>query len=117
MDTLRIHPERAQDALILHMVGRLTGDQAEPFRKAFQAAWRPDARCILVELSGSPYMDSAGLALLLLARQRAHRAGKGFVLAGLNPQARQLLQMTRLDKILDAAPASDAESDRHSQDV
>jgi anti-anti-sigma factor len=56
--------------------------------------------CLILDLTGVPYMDSAGLGVLMnyyVSSQNNHRS---FLVAGVNDRVRALLEMTRVDQIL-----------------
>ncbi|MGW4562671.1 STAS domain-containing protein [Streptomyces sp. NPDC004561] len=58
------------------------------------------AQCIVLDLSGVQFCDSAGLNVLLAARRHAERVGATLVFACLPSFLRQLLQMTGVDQVL-----------------
>ncbi|TNM58364.1 STAS domain-containing protein [Streptomyces sp. NP160] len=55
---------------------------------------------VVLDLSGVPFMDSAGLGVLVGAQRRAHGAGLALRLAGGSAQLHRLLAMTGLVKVL-----------------
>lgn len=57
-------------------------------------------RCIVLDLAGVPFCDSAGLNALLAARRYAQEIGTILVLARVQVQLRQLLRITGVDEIL-----------------
>ncbi len=54
---------------------------------------------LLVDLSGVTYIDSSGVASLVEAFQKAKKKGTEFALAAVNPAARRVLELARLDKV------------------
>jgi anti-anti-sigma factor len=76
---------------------------------------RPKAAVIL-DLSAVEYIPSLGLgalvSLLRQLRQKEHR----FLLAGLHPDVRSTLAVTRLDKLFEIYPSFD-EAARHLQET
>ena len=58
------------------------------------------AQSLIVDMSGVPYMDSAGLGLLMNAYVSAQRQGRAFALAGVNARVVSLLEMTRVHLVL-----------------
>ena len=54
----------------------------------------PDRGQILIDLSQTDYMSSAGLRVLLLAHRRAQGTGARITLAGLNPEVREVMSAT-----------------------
>ena len=55
---------------------------------------------LIVDLSGTPYMDSAGLGLMMNSYVSAQSHGRAFVLAGVNERVASLLEMTKVSAIL-----------------
>jgi anti-anti-sigma factor len=66
---------------------------------------------LIIDLTESPYMDSAGLGLLMNSYISAEKNGRKLLLAGVNERIRALLEMTRVHLILKNYPtAADAEA-------
>jgi anti-sigma B factor antagonist len=61
-----------------------------------------------LELSGVPYIDSAGLAALIGAMQEVEGYGGKFLLAGLQEIVREVLESSRLDQVFQIFPDADA---------
>jgi len=59
---------------------------------------------ILIDLSDVTSMDSSGIALLLLVRRRARRAGKAFHLTGVRPEVMRHLYLAGLTLLLGLEP-------------
>src|SRR5215472_15073870 len=51
---------------------------------------------IVIDLSGATYIDSAGLAALIIAMREVEAYGGKFFLAGLNETVRSVLESSRL---------------------
>ena len=58
---------------------------------------------VVVDLSRTAYVDSAGLGTLVLLNKEARAAGGCLVLAGLNDHVRDLLRLVRLDEVFTIA--------------
>jgi anti-anti-sigma factor len=66
---------------------------------------------LILDLTDSPYMDSAGLGLLMNYYVSAEKNGRKLLLAGANERIQALLQMTRVNLILRNYPtAAEAEA-------
>ena len=57
------------------------------------------ATAILVDLKDVTYIDSSGVASLVEAFQGAKKQGTAFALAEVNPAARRVLELARLDRV------------------
>jgi anti-sigma B factor antagonist len=58
---------------------------------------------VIVDLSQTEYVDSAGLGTLVLLNKEARAAGGCLVLAGLSEHVRDLLRLVRLDEVFTIA--------------
>jgi anti-sigma B factor antagonist len=63
---------------------------------------------IVIDLSHATYIDSAGLAALIVAMQKIEAYGGKFFLAGLQETVRSVLESSRLDQIFQIFPDVDA---------
>ncbi len=91
--------------VILKLVGPLTLSNMFSFQGQFRAM-KPE--CLILDMTGVPYMDSAGLGLLtnyFVAAQDDHRK---FLLAGVSERILALLEMTKVDQILKLYPSVEA---------
>jgi anti-sigma B factor antagonist len=63
---------------------------------------------LVVDLSGVPYIDSAGLAALIGAMQEVEGYGGKFLLAGLQGTICDIFESVRLDQVFQVFPDADA---------
>lgn len=61
---------------------------------------RHEPPLLIIDLTESPYMDSAGLGSLMNAYVHAQKNGRKLVLAGANMRVNALLEMTKVHLIL-----------------
>lgn len=86
--------------------GRITvkGDLTYPFRQLLKQevldALRAGEMAIVVDFTGSEYIDSSGLGVLVSCKKACHLEGATLQIAGLNEPMRNLFTQTRLDTIL-----------------
>jgi anti-anti-sigma factor len=72
---------------------------------------KPD--CLIMDMTGVPYMDSAGMGVIMNYYVAAQSGGRKFFLAGVNERVRNLLEMTKVDsvlKIYDSVEAAQAQA-------
>lgn len=100
--------ERRGDAAILRIRGDL-GPQ-RPERLTQQAADLLDApvRLIVADLSGVPFVTSHGLRELVTCGAQANLRQSRFVLAGVPPFMRQVLETTQLTRFFDLYETAEA---------
>jgi anti-sigma B factor antagonist len=77
----------------------------------FQAALRdPIVKGAIIDMTGIPYMDSAGLGVLLGQWSHAQRVAHKFALAGISARVHTIFEITHTDQILPIfATVADAE--------
>jgi len=63
---------------------------------------------IVIDLSRATYIDSAGMAALILAMQEVEAYGGKFFLSGLQETTRSIFEISRLDGIFRIFPDLDA---------
>ena len=103
-----VSAEEKQDALVLRVQGRLQLEQLEGLRTKLQLAWRSRPARLILEFSGCPFVDSAGIAVVVGAHKHAREAGMGFILVGLGEQFHNALQVTRLSEVFDIRESVEA---------
>jgi anti-anti-sigma factor len=105
---------------ILHAQGRITiGPELEQLRAAFDAALAEaadDVRLVL-DLGDVPYLDSAALGEIVAQRRRVALLGGEVIVARPRGKVRDLLDLTRLERLVtihdDLAHAVDALAREH----
>ena len=63
---------------------------------------------IVIDLSRATYIDSAGIAVLILAMQEVEAYGGKFLLAGLQETLRLIFETSRLERVFQIFPDVDA---------
>jgi anti-sigma B factor antagonist len=56
--------------------------------------------CLIMDLTSVPYMDSAGLGVVMNYFVSAQGNGRKLLLVGVNERLRALLEMTKVDSVL-----------------
>lgn len=75
----------------------------------FQSALREmKPPCLILDLSNVPYMDSAGLGVLMNGYVSAQNNHREFFVVGVSERIRALLEMTKVDQILNLYPSLEA---------
>jgi anti-anti-sigma factor len=60
---------------------------------------------LIVDLAACPYLDAAGIGMLLQVHQQARRHGAQLVLRAPSPRLRRNLALARVDRVLRVVPA------------
>ena len=96
-------------ALVVRSVGRVDESTWEEFgthlSRGIDQASRDDLETMIIDLSGIEYMSSRGLRVLTLAKQLGRAAGVSMRLASPNEVMREILAISRYDKLF---PVDDA---------
>ena len=70
-----------------------------------QATFRePEVKGVIIDLSAVPYIDSAGLGVLLSEWSHTQRAGYRYALVGMSARVHTIFELTHTDKILPIFP-------------
>lgn len=86
-----------EGVMIVKLEGALTISSMFSFQDDFRGM---TPQILIVDLAGSPYMDSAGLGVLMNAYVSANSHGRSFLVAGANERIKALLELTKVDGIL-----------------
>jgi anti-anti-sigma factor len=96
---------KSDGTTILKLVGPLTISTMFGFQNEFRAA-TPQA--MIVDLSETTYMDSAGLGLIMNYYVSAADHGRQLLLAGINERIKALMEMTKVLGVLQSFPSVEA---------
>jgi anti-anti-sigma factor len=97
----------APDVTILTLQGPLTMATLFDFQTAVR---QPDVKTTIIDFSGVPFMDSAGLGIVLSHWAHTQRIGAKFAAVGVSERVMVLLEMTGVAKLLPCyATCADAE--------
>ena len=78
-------------------------DNRSEVRQRVRAQLEQGHATVVVDLSRTEYVDSAGLGTLVLLNREARAAGGCLILAGLSEHVRDLLRLVRLDEVFTIA--------------
>ena len=76
--------------------------------EALNAVIKKKPERIVIDLSRATYIDSAGIAVLILAMQEVEAYGGKFFLSGVQEPIRSILETSRLDRTFRISPNVDA---------
>lgn len=101
---MNISIRKAGSIVILDLNGQLKlGENEQAFRQQFQNLLEQGARHVAVNLSGVSYIDSSGIGSLVRALTQAKKVGTRCTFFSPTKPVSQLIQMVRLDSVLDIA--------------
>lgn len=89
---------------VVSVRGEIDLSTADQFRAAIEAAM--DGRGPLeIDLAGTTFMDSSGLAVLVAAHRRLGQAQEALVVRDPGPSIRKMLEISGVGALLDVRPA------------
>jgi anti-sigma B factor antagonist len=100
---IEVHKELG--ATIVSLDGELDISAAAPLRDAVNAAVRGEQGPVVVDLRGTTFIDSIGMATLLNAARRLTRQGRRFAVVADNDAVVRPMRITRLDTTFNLAPS------------
>jgi anti-sigma B factor antagonist len=109
MDQIQIErtPGSASDVTILTLKGPLTLATLFDLQSALR---EPGLKSTIMDFSGVPYIDSAGLGVVLSHWAHTQTHATKFAVVAMSDKVRVLLEMTKVDTLLPIFPtAADAE--------
>lgn len=104
---LDLETRAIDNVTVLYCRGRFTyRDEATAFSQRI-GELLPQARQVVVDLSGLEIIDSAGLGELVVVHMWIRASGCALKLAGANPRIREVLELTNLLSVFDVHPTLD----------
>jgi anti-anti-sigma factor len=95
-------PGRREGTMVLKLIGPLTLLTMFGFQDKFRAM---NPETLILDLSETPYMDSAGLGLIMNYFVGAADHGRKLLLAAVNERVKALLEMTKVQSVLTSFPS------------
>lgn len=86
---------------VLTVTGEIDMATAPRFRQRLQSIINVGARYVVLDLSGVDFVDSTGLGVLMGAAKRVRSAGGDIRLVMTGDRLAGLVELTRLDRVLD----------------
>ncbi len=106
--TVQISTRRSGNATILDVVGDIDLYNSPEVRKVVLESIRaPGAERVVMNLKAVRYIDSSGVASLVEGLKTSRTQNVKFVLLGLSPAAREVLELSRLIKVFDVADSEE----------
>ncbi|WP_404425916.1 STAS domain-containing protein [Thalassospira australica] len=91
--------EQSGDTIKVELNGRFTFGDHSGFRKLIDEIRSQSAEVQILDLSGVEFIDSAGLGMLLLARDEGEKARATVILKGAQGQVKRMLEVARFDTL------------------
>ncbi len=92
---------------VMRLEGRLDLVSAAAFREAVRDAVASGTPRLVIDLAGVTVIDSSGIGALVGGLREARDAGGELRIASAREQARTVLSLTKIDRVLKAYPTVD----------
>jgi HptB-dependent secretion and biofilm anti anti-sigma factor len=79
--------------------GELTFTDQGPFKEMITELFQAKGAAVVIDLSKLEMIDSAGLGMLLLAREEAKKSERKLILAHPTGQVKRMFGVTKFDKL------------------
>ena len=101
---VQISTRQSGSIIVVDVVGDIDLYNSPEMRKTLLMALREKrAPRVVVNLSAVKYIDSSGVASLVEGLKISRDLGSRFILYGLSPAAREVLELSRLIKVFEVA--------------
>ncbi len=94
--------------LVSVFVPKLDATNSPELKALFVLLNKTSVANIVLDLSKSTYCDSSGLSAILIGNRLCKDAGGEFVLAGLQPNVRKLIEISQLHNVLKIVEKAEA---------
>ncbi len=88
---------------VLHVSGDVDMNEVTSFRQTLQQVSHSAQRGVIVTLAQVPFIDSAGIAVLIEGLKWNRERGVAFVLSDLTPAVQMVVELTRLQQVFTIA--------------
>ncbi len=99
--------EHREQIAICRLTGDLDAGTATELVSVLEREIDRGANRLVLDLGRVSYIDSSGLGALVKVLKKARLGGGDVKLAGLEPEVRKVLELTRLDKIFEITRTAD----------
>lgn len=96
---MTLDTRRVPQGMVVRLAGRFDAQGAEEVKKSLQLLAEATTNRLVIEMSEVPFIDSAGLAVLVSVLKRVRKAGGSVSLCGVQPQAHTVFTLTMLDQV------------------
>lgn len=96
-------PSTVPGAVILRLVGPVTLRNLFDLQARLRSGELPKVQ--ILDLSGVPYMDSAGMGAVINHHVHCENKKVRLIVSGVSPRVLELFRMTRVDAIMSLAPS------------
>ena len=100
--------DEQDSSLKVTVTGELDVSTVPAFNKELAELRHSSAGAVVLDLSGTTFMDSTGLSAVLVAEMHARMRGQRFVVVAGPPHVHELFKLTGVDNFLEVVAPGDA---------
>ena len=89
------------DTTTVHLKGRLTFKDHRAYRDLLTKMLETKAKTYQLDLSGVEHIDSAGIGMLMISKQKAEAESGTVIVLSPPPAVRRVLEVAKIDEILE----------------
>ena len=97
---LTLKTEKKAEEATVHCSGRITSATSDLLQKTIRALI-PEARHIVLDLTGVSYIDSSGIGAMVSVYLAASRVGGDLKVSNAQPRIRDLFEITKLSAVFE----------------
>ncbi|WP_323761983.1 STAS domain-containing protein [Maricaulis sp.] len=86
--------------LVVSISGMLTFDDHEAFRRVVSEIADCQEAAVELSLATTKMIDSAGIGMLLLAKDKAAKSGKFLCLSGVKGHVAKVVELSKIDQLI-----------------
>jgi anti-anti-sigma factor len=94
--SLEVEVRQSPGVAIIELQGDIDGDAEEALEAAYAQAEKQDPAAILLNLTGVSYINSKGIALVVVLLRQTIRSGRALAACGLSAHYQEIFSITRL---------------------
>ena len=91
---------KGNHTLVTALVEKLDASNAPELKALFLLLNKKSINNIVLDLTNSKYCDSSGLSAILIGNRLCKDSGGVFILAGLQPNVKKLIEISQLHNVL-----------------
>lgn len=101
---MKFTTEKLNDALVLHIDGRLDTTQSDAFEKDILEALGQGDKKIILDCSGLNYISSSGLRIFLIIQKKMMGTGGQLSICSLQPTIKEVFDMSGFSMVFTIHP-------------
>ena len=98
--SLRVETRQLPEITVIELHGDVSADGEPEIKAAYDAAVASSMPTVLIEMSGTAYINTSGISVLIRVAMEAKKAGNGLLVCGANPHYKKVLDLVRFSSFV-----------------